>query len=810
MSDITLDDGSRIYVGGVSGGEAKIQSTEGTLLASGLIDGQGNGGPGGLVWLLAPRVGLLRDSVINVSGWTGGGTVLVGGDFQGKNPEIQNAQRTYVAEGAVIYANAIQSGDGGKVIIWADDWTKFYGTISAKGGSLSGNGGFVEVSGKHTLAFNGQVNTTAPNGTTGTLLLDPDDITIINGGGGTNDALLGATDGTILFADGPASTQISENALEAVNATTNILLQANNSITINNLSDNNLNLAQTSGNSVTFTTGAGGFSMNGGDTITTAGGSINFIVTGGGGASVGDLNAAGGAVSFDVSGASSVGAIAGIGTSLTKSGAGTLSFGAANSYTGGTTITAGTLVLGGNNRLNDATVVTVDGATAVFSIANRDDTVAGVILKNSGSITGTTGVLTSTAAFDLQSGTVSAIFGGSAGANKTTGGSVTLSGANTFTGTTSVSAGTLNLSGSLAVTGGLAVSGGTFDLQTNNQQFATVQLSGGTIQNGTLTLNAGDYDLQQGAVNAVLAGSAGANKTTGNTVTFSGATANTYTGLTTVSAGTLNLNKTAGVNAVAGNVTISGGSVVLQAANQINNASNLVVSGGTFDIATFSETVNGVQLTAGNINGSGGMLTSATAYDMQSGTVTAILGGAVGLNKTTAGTVYLNQAANTYTGQTTIGNGTLQVDNLAAGGANSSLGATGAATAIVLGDGTNAAILEYKGISGDSSNRQFTVTAGSAGTVKASNAGFTDLTLSGAIANAGGITFAVSNAAGTLTESGVISGAGALTKTGAGSVYLNQAANTYTGQTTIGQGTLQVDKLAAGGANSSLGATAAA
>ena len=112
---------ARSCAGGRSGGEVKVESREGTLLASGLIDGQGNEGPGGLVWLLAPRVGLIREAVVNVSGLTGGGTVLVGGDFQGKNPDIQNAWRTYFGPDATVRADAIQSGNGGKVIVWADD-----------------------------------------------------------------------------------------------------------------------------------------------------------------------------------------------------------------------------------------------------------------------------------------------------------------------------------------------------------------------------------------------------------------------------------------------------------------------------------------------------------------------------------------------------------------------------------------------------------------------------------------------------------------------------------------------------------------
>ena len=59
---------------------------------------------------------------------------LVGGDYQGKNPAIQNARRTYVAPTATIRADATDAGDGGKVIVWADGDTRFHGTVSAKGG----------------------------------------------------------------------------------------------------------------------------------------------------------------------------------------------------------------------------------------------------------------------------------------------------------------------------------------------------------------------------------------------------------------------------------------------------------------------------------------------------------------------------------------------------------------------------------------------------------------------------------------------------------------------------------------------------
>jgi len=79
---------------------------------------------------------------------------------------------------AKLLADAMETGDGGKVVIWSDIATRFYGAISARGGTSAGNGGFVEVSGKQHLDFQGTADTLAPKGKSGTLLLDPDSITI--------------------------------------------------------------------------------------------------------------------------------------------------------------------------------------------------------------------------------------------------------------------------------------------------------------------------------------------------------------------------------------------------------------------------------------------------------------------------------------------------------------------------------------------------------------------------------------------------------------------------------------------------------
>ena len=59
-------------------------------------------------------------------------------------------------------------GDGGKTIFWADRRMLFHGIVKGRGGKYFGDGGFVEVSGKEELFFDGSVDTSAANGKTGT------------------------------------------------------------------------------------------------------------------------------------------------------------------------------------------------------------------------------------------------------------------------------------------------------------------------------------------------------------------------------------------------------------------------------------------------------------------------------------------------------------------------------------------------------------------------------------------------------------------------------------------------------------------
>ncbi|NGX34303.1 MAG: Heme/hemopexin-binding protein, partial [Candidatus Anoxychlamydiales bacterium] len=133
---------------------------------------------GGKVHIFGKTIKLEKDAFIDVSEKDGGGEVLVGGDYQGKNPDISNSDYVYMDKDAVIHADAIDNGNGGKVILWSEKGTNWQGFISAQAGKEKGDGGFVEVSSKGFLYPKFNINVSAVNGKAGTLLLDPSDIEI--------------------------------------------------------------------------------------------------------------------------------------------------------------------------------------------------------------------------------------------------------------------------------------------------------------------------------------------------------------------------------------------------------------------------------------------------------------------------------------------------------------------------------------------------------------------------------------------------------------------------------------------------------
>ncbi len=201
----------------------------GTVNAGGTLDvsGAGTGQTGGNVTLTGAHVGLFG-AQINASGNAGGGTVLVGGDLHGTNAAVPNAAATYMSTDAKINADATATGNGGKVVLWANNSTRAYGTITARGGAQSGDGGVIETSG-HALDVNGlSVNASATNGTDGMWLLDPADVTITSS---TSGGTFSATTPTDVFSPNTgvgASNVNGATIVTDLNAGTNVTINSAN------------------------------------------------------------------------------------------------------------------------------------------------------------------------------------------------------------------------------------------------------------------------------------------------------------------------------------------------------------------------------------------------------------------------------------------------------------------------------------------------------------------------------------------------------------------------------------------------------
>ena len=195
----------------------------GTVDVSGTLDASNTSGAmGGQIDVFGSQVNLLGNAQLSANGVTGGGTIHVGGDFHG-SVAPENAASTYVADGASINANATGNGNGGEVSVWSNEQTYMYGDITAMGGASGGNGGFVETSGKNYLDFRGKVNLLAAHGTNGTLLLDPNDITIDDGSG--TPAITGVPGTGDEIYSSPTTSYVSSATINSELATTNVLVQ---------------------------------------------------------------------------------------------------------------------------------------------------------------------------------------------------------------------------------------------------------------------------------------------------------------------------------------------------------------------------------------------------------------------------------------------------------------------------------------------------------------------------------------------------------------------------------------------------------
>ncbi len=317
------------------------------------------------------------------------------------------------------------------------------------------------------------------------------------------------------------------------------------------------------------------------------------------------------------------GVISGSGA-LKQLGSGTLTLSGANTYTGGTTLSAGTLSLGDADAIGRSGTISFTGGALQFTSANATDysgrfsTAAAQAYKldTNGRDVTLAGGLTSP--------------GGSL--EKLGAGTLTLSGANSFAGGTTLSGGTLSLgsAGALGSSGTISFAGGTLQYSGNNQSDYSSRFSGNADQAFSIDTN-------------------------GQAVTFANALTSSNATLTKLGSGTLTLAPT-GNNDLGGGVYLDDGTLRLGSGGAIGNTSSIEFNGGTLQFTAANKTdVSGrfvdVPGQAFRIDTNGQGVTFASPIAGDSATT---------LDKLGSGTLTLS-ANNTYDGTTTISAGTLRI-----------------------------------------------------------------------------------------------------------------------------------------------------
>jgi len=189
----------------ISGGEIYLSVTnnkiaKGSISVNSDISVESVSSQGGNILLEAKNITLSEKAVLTATGPTGGGNILVGGDWQGgasienrvfEDPnKLKQATKVSMHAKAIINASATENGNGGTVVLWSDiknstSVTKAHGTIFAKGGSISGDGGMIETSGSLLETDGIVISTESINGKVGLWLLDPtNDLSIVDIGDG--------------------------------------------------------------------------------------------------------------------------------------------------------------------------------------------------------------------------------------------------------------------------------------------------------------------------------------------------------------------------------------------------------------------------------------------------------------------------------------------------------------------------------------------------------------------------------------------------------------------------------------------------
>ncbi|TMA24368.1 MAG: hypothetical protein E6J87_23950 [Deltaproteobacteria bacterium] len=371
----------------IAGGDGGLVQVSGVLDAS----APGTGETGGKIAVTGDKL-LVGAATLDASGDAGGGEIRVGGGAHGGGT-LPTVSRTYVSPDAKLRADALRTGDGGTIIVWSDEATRFYGALSARGGDAGGNGGFAEISGA-SLDARGSIDLGAASGATGTLLYDPKDVVLhasppaLDGSDApdTSEFLLsGSSPGQVLFGTPDellTPFDVYQSELENTNA--NIVLQATNSIrspdtfAVRIIDGNSLALETrnnaTDGDGTSFTPGIQLANVS----FQTGGSGSISLKTGNGSIAVGNLTThgtdgatggAGGNVTIDARGA---------GSSVTV-GAIDASGGDGNAGAGGQIlVSAGMPADGGSIALGPSGIVSIDASGGDSAASNGGATSTGV------------------------------------------------------------------------------------------------------------------------------------------------------------------------------------------------------------------------------------------------------------------------------------------------------------------------------------------------------------------------------------------------------------------------------------------------
>ncbi len=439
-----------------------------------------------------------------------------------------------------------------------------------------------------------------------------------------------------------------------------------------------------------------------------------------------------------------------------------------SNFTGATTLSGGFLAI------NVATNALGTGVSATNTLALNGGTLQSLLtatlpnkftVTNSPTINGSNnltlsgiGTLNSGSTLTVTNTAITTLSGSSSGAGALTmngsGGTLILSGANAYSGNTSVSAGTLQAGAANAFSASSAVTlanVASANLNLNNFSNSIKSLAGGGSTGGNVTLGSGTLTIVN-AVNGSSTSYAGIISGTGGlTINLSGSSspvqilsgANTYFGTTTITAGNL--------QAGAAN-TFSPNSAVLLSAVNVSSLSLV-----TFNNSILSLAGGGSGTTIGDVNLGSGILTIANAGSGSTSYAGDINGsGSLVVNLTGSSgtpTQVLSSINSSYTGGTTLNAGNL------------SISATNN-----LGNSTNQ--LTFNG-----------------GTLEITGSGFVMGRNIQINSNGGTIQ---TDAGATLTDGSPIAGSGNLSKTGTGELVLRVNSPSYSGNTTINAGTIQV------------------